>query len=127
MRLALDPKKTEGRPGAAVEPAGDRADADATPITCRACGHVITDEAARRQVAGRHIHLRLNPSAFAFIFGCFSRASGCAVHGAPTSEATWFAGCRWQYAHCASCRAHLGWRFSGAESFFGLILERLSG
>jgi hypothetical protein len=71
------------------------------------------------------VHLRLNPHAFAFIFGCFSSAPGCVVHGEPTLDATWFAGCRWQYAHCAKCMRHLGWAFSGADSFFGLLLERL--
>lgn len=102
-----------------------RTDEPAAPIRCRACSHLITHASSRREVAGRHAHLRLNPSAFAFIFGCFSTAPGCVVLGDPTGEATWFAGCRWQYAVCGQCLAHLGWAFTGADSFFGLLLERL--
>ncbi len=117
------PKKTATPPASEEKPA--RIGADSAPITCKTCGHVITHVAAKREAGGRHVHMRLNPSAFAFIFGCFSSAPGCVVHGTPTEEATWFAGCRWQYAHCAKCLTHLGWAFSGADSFFGLLLERL--
>jgi hypothetical protein len=117
------PKKTVPSPASEEKPA--RIGADSAPITCKTCGHVITHVAAKREAGGRHVHMRLNPSAFAFIFGCFSSAPGCLVSGTPTEEATWFAGCRWQYAHCAKCLTHLGWAFSGADSFFGLLLERL--
>ncbi|MFZ5441380.1 MAG: cereblon family protein [Myxococcota bacterium] len=92
---------------------------------CARCGHGITDDASRTEVDGRHVHLRLNPSAFAFLFGCFGEARGCLLVGEPTAEATWFSGCRWQFAHCAACGAHLGWAFSGAQAFFALVLERL--
>jgi hypothetical protein len=119
------PKKSEVAPVPVGESKPERTDASSAPIRCRACAHVITHVASRREVAGRHEHLRLNPSAFAFIFGCFSSAPGCLVNGEPTEEATWFAGCRWQYAHCGQCLAHLGWAFTGADSFFGLLLERL--
>lgn len=71
------------------------------------------------------MHCRLNPSAFAFVFGCFREAPGCLVIGEPTSEATWFPGSLWQYAMCAGCGVHLGWAFVGEASFFGLLLERL--
>lgn len=124
MRLQEStPKKVTPSPTSEEQPV--RHDGDSAPITCRACGHVITQVSAKREASGRHVHMRLNPSADAFIFGCFSTAPGCSVHGAPTEEATWFAGCRWQYAHCAKCTMHLGWAFSGADSFFGLLLERL--
>ena len=102
-----------------------RGGGDSPAIRCKACEHVITHAATKREVEGQHVHLRLNPSAHAFIFGCFSAAPGCVVEGTPTDEATWFAGCRWQYAHCGRCRTHLGWAFSGVDSFFGLLLERL--
>lgn len=90
---------------------------------CKKCGHVITSTAI--EVDGQHTHLRLNPSAFAFIFGCFRDAPGCLVVGEPTAEASWFTGHQWQFAMCGGCGAHLGWAFSGASTFFGLILERL--
>lgn len=92
---------------------------------CAACGRGIASDAARTEVGGRHVHMRLNPHAYAFIFGCFSSAPGCGVAGTPTDEATWFAGCWWQFAHCGGCGVHLGWAFGGAQRFFGLVLERL--
>jgi len=123
MRLEA-PKKVEPTPAPVGEPKPTRAE-PSTPLLCRTCGQVITHQASRREVGGRHEHLRLNPAAFAFIFGCFSEAPGCLVDGLPTDEATWFPGSRWQYAHCAKCQAHLGLAFSGGDSFFGLLLERL--
>ncbi|MDP1825630.1 MAG: cereblon family protein [Archangium sp.] len=124
MRLDA-PKKPTTTPAPVNEQKPARTDETSAPIRCRACSHVITHTASRREVGGRHVHLRLNPHAFAFIFGCFSTAPGCVVHGPPTLEATWFSGCRWEYAHCAQCLAHLGWSFSGDQSFFALLLERL--
>ncbi len=125
LRL-LDPtSKPGGLPAPTPRPDDTRTGGDGAPITCRKCGHLITTAAARREVAGQHVHTRLNPHAFVFLFGCFSQAPGCVVHGTPTDEATWFAGCRWQYAHCARCLEHLGWCFSGAEDFCGLVLEKL--
>lgn len=116
------PKKY-ATPAIASKPARD--EAEVGPLKCAACGHVITFGSSRREVDGRHVHFRLNPHAYAFIFGCFSSAPGCLVQGVPTEEATWFAGCRWQYAHCAQCLVHLGWAFTGASTFFALLLERL--
>lgn len=92
---------------------------------CARCAQRITPDASRLEVDGKHVHLRLNPGAFAFVFGCFRDAPGCAVVGEATTEATWFSGCAWQFAMCAGCGQHLGWSFSGADSFFGLVLERL--
>lgn len=117
--------KPEVRPApvSAVKPV--RPEESASPIRCAACGHVITHASSRREVAGQHTHLRLNPWAYAFLFGCFSAAPGCVVSGEPTEAATWFPGCRWQLAQCGQCLVHLGWAFTGAHSFFGLLLEGL--
>jgi hypothetical protein len=78
-------------------------------------------------VDGNHAHTRTNPSGIRFTFGCFRNAPGCSCSGAPTGEHTWFAGCRWRIACCGGCGEHLGWAFTGAESFYGLILARLVG
>jgi len=96
-------------------------------LLCRACGAGITDEAQRRSANGSHSHTRANPSGVRFTFGCFREAPGCRCLGAATDEHTWFAGCRWRIAACGGCGEHLGWMFSGADSFFGLILLRLVG
>ncbi len=95
------------------------------PLRCHACGHVITTTAARRQVDGNHEHERINPAGYHYRFGCFSQAPGCAGVGQPSDEYSWFAGCAWCLALCGACGGHLGWRFIGADDFFGLILDRL--
>jgi hypothetical protein len=97
------------------------------PIRCAACSSVVTHSSHAIDVDGSHVHTRLNPADVVFQFGCFSQASGCVVSGTPSREHVWFSGCLWQYAHCARCGAHLGWAFSGARTFFGLVLKRLTG
>ncbi len=96
------------------------------PVACARCGHAVTSEREAIEVAGSHVHTRLNPANVVFRFGCYRAAPGCSVSGPPSSEHVWFAGCLWQFAHCGRCRAHLGWAFSGAESFFGLVLDRIT-
>ena len=96
------------------------------PLCCHACGQVITSAAARRPVAGAEVHERTNPAGYRYCFGCFSTAPGCATIGEPEGEHSWFAGCAWRLALCGACGEHLGWHFSGADDFFGLILDRLT-
>lgn len=96
------------------------------PWRCRKCVGAITTDDQRIEIDGRHVHLRLNPNAFAFLFGCFRRAPGAIAEGVPTSDATWFDGHQWQYAMCGNCGTHLGWVFTGASNFVGLVLERLA-
>src|SRR5262245_11682590 len=72
-------------------------------IFCARCAALITREAFRVERAGADRHTKVNPASSVFEIACFSQANGCTVHGTPTSEHTWFAGYRWQYAHCRSC------------------------
>lgn len=102
-----------------IEVAGGRS------LRCRLCGAVITGEDERVPVQGAHVHTQRNPAGVVYCFGCFQSAPGCAVFGTPTGEHTWFAGCLWRIAACRGCGEHLGWRFQGAEEFYGLILDRL--
>jgi hypothetical protein len=95
-------------------------------MLCRFCSHAVCSSRDAIEVAGSHVHTRLNPLSVLFRFGCFALAPGVRVTGEPSSQHVWFAGCRWQYAHCSQCNAHLGWAFSGAETFFGLVLDRLA-
>lgn len=119
-----------GAPGAGAltvaERDGSGTDPEA-PVRCAHCGHVVTTRREAIDVGGSHVHTRLNPGHVVFQFGCFRTAPGCRVSGEPTADATWFTGCLWQYAHCAACLAHLGWAFTGADTFFGLVLDRLEG
>lgn len=94
-------------------------------LVCAACRREITSASARTRVDGRHEHAFVNPHGFAYHIGCFSTAPGCLVAGEPSREFTWFRGHTWQMAICGGCHVHLGWSFSGAARFFGLILDRL--
>ena len=95
-------------------------------LCCARCRAKVTTKEQAIEIDGQHVHLRLNPAGYSFVFGCFSSAPGAAALGQPTSDATWFTGCLWNYAHCAGCGTHLGWHFEGAgKTFFGLVLERL--
>lgn len=118
MIPALAPAPTTSiRPRAAPE----------VPIACRRCGHAITHPSAREERDGAHIHTRINPGGWVHTFGCFSAAPGARAPGPATSAHTWFAGHLWALAECQACGAHLGWRFSGADEFWGLILAELRG
>jgi hypothetical protein len=97
-------------------------------LVCAACGHRITSERERISVLDSHEHRFFNPAGFLFHIGCFRSAPGCCVVGHPTTEFTWFPGFAWCHAMCDRCGQHLGWRFSDSEanSFFGLVLNRLA-
>lgn len=99
--------------------------APARPLVCSNCGHRISTEDQRIEISGAHSHCCTNPHGIIFQIGCFGRAPGCAPVGPSSLEYTWFPGCRWQVAVCSNCHQHLGWRFRGEDSFYGLILARL--
>ncbi len=105
----------------------DPARAPRLRLLCAACGHAITSGDARLEVDGAHVHTRMNPDGHEFTFGCFAAAPGCVARGAPSKQATWFAGFFWWIEVCAGCGVHLGWLFfaDGGGEFHGLVLERL--
>lgn len=45
-----------------------------------------------------------------------SRATNTELTGAPSAEYSWFPGYTWTIAVCASCMAHVGWRWVRAEA-----------
>ncbi len=94
-------------------------------LVCAACSHAITKDEARVVRGGSHMHTRLNPFGYVWEFGCFAEAPGCAVEGPAILEHTWFPEHAWRFANCAKCGAHLGWRYEGPTTFFGLIVEKL--
>ena len=95
-------------------------------LVCATCGHTITKESERIEMAGAHQHVCTNPQHVTFRIGCFGRVTGCGNIGPCTAEHTWFKGYQWQIAVCSHCTTHLGWRFTSANDvFYGLILDRL--
>ncbi|MDX9834146.1 MAG: cereblon family protein [Desulfobulbus sp.] len=98
---------------------------DDSYLLCAACNAVITTPDQAVQIYGRHGRAFFNPAGIAYELRCFRNAPGVSAEGAPTSEFSWFPGCCWQIALCAACRTHLGWLFTGAESFAALISSRI--
>jgi hypothetical protein len=118
---------TEGSKGKKkTKSAGDMEPALEKPLICSNCSAPITSGKEAVSVNGSHEHAFFNPAGIAFEIRCFKQAPGCLVQGDPTTEFSWFAGYRWQYATCGNCLTHLGWFFlSGNNSFFGLISDRV--
>jgi hypothetical protein len=116
------------RHAGALAPVPDRADAaekDGQKLVCYRCRNPITDVTQHRQVQGSHVHRCTNPAGITYQFACFHTAPGCSASGMPTSEHSWFPGYLWRVAVCRKCGEHLGWAFSGAGAFFGLITDRV--
>lgn len=123
-RLLDEAQGTQRENVALIEP-----DTDATGgrrrLCCTACGAPVTERDQAMRMAGEHIHQCSNPAGFSFVVGCFRSAPGCTAVGEASAYWSWFAGFRWQVALCRSCRAQIGWRFSGETPFYALILERV--
>ena len=94
-------------------------------LRCISCHAVITTPQDAIEIAGQHRHTCTNPHGFTFTIGCFAQASGILADPTSSTEHSWFPGYAWQIALCSNCTLHLGWRFSGESSFYGLVLNRL--
>jgi hypothetical protein len=117
---ALDLSQPRDVPDAALS------DDPARALVCAACSITVSHPSQRIEVQGRHEHTFANPAGFIYRIGCLATACGARPFGAPWEEHTWFSGYAWQWAMCAGCGEHLGWRFtSSGSSFWGLIVDRL--
>jgi len=94
-------------------------------LRCRACSHLITRGRWAIDRGGAFEHRFRNPAGWSFQVGCYAKAPGAIAAGEPTSEHSWFAGYAWRFAICAKCGAHLGWWYTGRDTFAGLIITRL--
>ena len=119
----------DGKPadGSSPDALRDAGVAQEEVLRCAVCDAPITRERDRVERCGGHVHDRVNPAGVAFRLGCFGRADGVRGVGGESDEFPWFPRHRWMVVVCASCTAHLGWRFSNglAPPFWGLILDRL--
>jgi hypothetical protein len=108
------------------KPVNDRVSDDDRALVCVACGHRISDDDCRIEMAGAHEHTFVNPAGIVHHIGCFNAAPGC-VHLGPTETAfSWFPGWTWQVAACARCRAHVGWIYrNSGQQFHGLIVSAI--
>ena len=93
---------------------------------CAACGAEVARDRHRIPLDGAATRAFVNPDGIEYVIAGFSEASGCAEVTSPSPYWSWFPGCSWQVSVCRGCSGHLGWRFSGADSFYGLIVGRLT-
>lgn len=92
---------------------------------CIACNKKITSDKERFEYNNQSEFQFINPSGYYFDIITFESADGCFDVGEPTMEFTWFDGHEWSFAICSRCSNHLGWKYRGKYSFFGLIKSRL--
>ncbi|MBT8392560.1 MAG: hypothetical protein HKP17_12380 [Ignavibacteriaceae bacterium] len=92
---------------------------------CIACNKKITTDKERFEYNNQTEFQFINPGGFYFDLITFESADGCREIGEPTLEFTWFKGHSWSFAVCSRCSNHLGWKYVGKYSFYGLIKSRL--
>ena len=92
---------------------------------CIACNKKITTDKDRFEFNNQSEFQFINPGGYYFDIITFGAADGCRDVGEPTMEFTWFEGHSWSFAVCSRCSNHLGWKYEGKFSFYGLIKSRL--
>ncbi|HSD64394.1 MAG TPA: cereblon family protein [Ignavibacteriaceae bacterium] len=92
---------------------------------CLACNKKITTDKDRFEFNNQSEYHFINPTGYHFDIILFSEAEGCRELGDRTMEFTWFAKHAWSYAVCSRCGNHLGWKYTGKYSFYGLIRTRI--
>jgi len=92
---------------------------------CIACNKKITSDKERFEYNNQSEFQFVNPAGYYFDIITFYSADGCRVEGIPALEFTWFEAHSWSFAVCSRCSNHLGWKYQGKYSFYGLIKSRL--
>lgn len=92
---------------------------------CIVCNKKITSDKERFEYNNQSEFQFINPSGYYYNILTFSSADGCIDLGESTIEHTWFEGHEWSFAVCRRCSNHLGWKYVGKHSFYGLIKSRL--
>lgn len=104
----------------------DRVGDDERALVCVVCGHRISDDDHRIEMAGAHEHTFVNPHGIVHHIACFNAAPGCIYLGPTETAFSWFPGWTWQVAACARCRALVGWIYrNSGEQFHGLIVAAI--
>ena len=92
---------------------------------CIVCNKKITSDKEKFEFNNQSEFQSINPGGYYYNILTFADADGCIEFGEPTMEFTWFEGHAWSYAVCSRCNNHLGWKYTGKYSFYGLIKSRL--
>jgi hypothetical protein len=97
-----------------------------TAVLCRRCSAQLSEPRLAIAIDGRHAHELVNPAGIAFDVRCFSDAPGARPYGDASTFFSWFREHAWRIVVCGNCGVHVGWRFEGASTFFGLIADRIA-
>lgn len=106
----------------------DTTERDERAIVCRRCGRAVSHADSRFAPTGAgSSFVFANPAGRVFEIITVRAIEGVITSGQPTEEHTWFAGFAWRAISCASCQAHLGWRFDAESSptFWALITTEI--
>jgi len=95
-------------------------------LFCAKCHATVTRQCFAIHRRGAHQHTVFNPAGHVFTVQCFIHAPGAGMLGWPSTQFSWFPGLAWRVALCVECGTHIGWEFSGPETFFGLIKPALT-
>jgi hypothetical protein len=100
--------------------------------SCRQCGVPVAHGDQEIQILGRPACTTYtNPLGIACTIVTFSTATNLNEAPDATTEDTWFEGYGWRSVACASCGAHLGWRYEATDpglsprAFYGLLVLAL--
>lgn len=92
---------------------------------CRICYNKITSDKDRFYYEGNTEFNFTNPHGVEFDIITFSAAEGCVISGEATHEFSWFPHHSWTFSHCSRCKVHLGWKYFGSSTFYGLMRNRI--
>jgi hypothetical protein len=92
---------------------------------CVLCNKKITSDRERFEYNNQSEFQFVNPGGYYFNIITFNSADGCSNLGEATLDHTWFDGHAWCFSLCSRCKQHLGWRYTGKYSFYGLIKTKL--
>ncbi|MGD8780898.1 MAG: cereblon family protein [Ignavibacteria bacterium] len=92
---------------------------------CKNCYNKIASDKERYYYSGSSEFNFTNPQGFQFDIITFTKADGCNSEGEAILDYTWFSGYSWNYSTCSQCGIHLGWKYFGSNTFYGLIKTRL--
>jgi hypothetical protein len=111
-------------PDDAAQPTQTRPD-DPTVYRCRGCGAFLARPRDLLPVHGQTLHDRVNPAGFPCRFITVGRCQNTREVSTPQADFTWFDGHAWVVMACAPCQAHLGWRWQGPTTFWGLLVNQI--
>ncbi|HWQ90997.1 MAG TPA: cereblon family protein [Clostridia bacterium] len=92
---------------------------------CLWCHNRVANERDRFRYQGKDEFAFTNPDGVHFQIITFSCILGCVRTGTPTLQHTWFPDHSWSYCQCDQCGQHLGWFYSGENTFIALIKSRI--